>query len=337
MSLTHRALSTASLTLLLLAAMTAQARADDGHATKSSPHATAAPTPEEAKARLVAGNDRFVHGLSTQPHQDKKRLVAMGAAQHPFVTVLSCSDSHAPPEIVFDQGLGDVISVRVAGNVVDADQAGSVEYGLEHLETPLLVVMGHTKCGAVIAAATHAVVHGHVSTLVAKVGPAVEAVRAKAHGGGDAELVQEAVRANVFHSMAALMRSSDVVRERVHGGKTQMVGAVYDVGTGSIEWLGRHPDEAKLVSSEAKSEAAEHHGGDAKKGAGEHGSAHGAEAKKGAGEHGASHGTDPEVTAGGPEHGAPVPAPPPNLPVAFAIVTLAATIGGAISGRLSRS
>jgi len=213
--------------------------------------------------------------------------------------------------------------------------------------------MGHTKCGAVIAATTHAEVHGQVSALVAKLGPAVEAGRAKSPGGSDADVVQASVRANVFLSMAALMRSSDVVRERVHGGKTQMVGAVYDVGTGSIEWLGRHPDEAHL-SAEPEKGAGEHHGADAKKAASAHGSSHGAKAKKSAGEHGSTHGSDakkaagdhgsthdagPEATAGAPEHAppAPPPAPPPNLPVAFAIVTLAATIGGVISSRLIRS
>ncbi len=275
------------------------------------------PSPEEANSLLVEGNERFVHNASKRPHQSTKRVAETAAAQRPFVTVLSCSDSRVPPELLFDQGFGDVVSVRVAGNVANSDAVASVEYGVDRLGTPLLVVMGHTKCGVVSAAAPHA------------------------------ESVPEASKANVFASMATVLRESDSVRERVESGKTRMIGAVYDITTGTVTWLGPHPEQTALVAKGKESAPAEKgHGSshDAPKDA--HGSADdapkGAHAAHDAPKHGDA-GADAkpaEVHAAKDGHGEPAPLPlplpgPPN-PISFAVLALVCTIGGGISGRLSK-
>lgn len=257
------------------------------------------PSPEEANSLLVEGNERFVHNASKRPHQSTKRVAETAAAQHPFVTVLSCSDSRVPPELLFDQGFGDVVSVRVAGNVANSDAVASVEYGVDRLGTPLLVVMGHTKCGVVSAAAPHA------------------------------ESVPEASKANVFASMATVLRESDAVRERVDSGKTRMIGAVYDITTGTVTWLGPHPEQTALVAKGKESAPAE-------KG---HGTAHVAHDAPKHGDAGADAKPD-ELHAAKEGHGEPAPLPlplpgPPN-PISFAVLALVCTIGGGISGRLSR-
>jgi carbonic anhydrase len=321
-------LNVMTLAALLLAPATALAEPDAG-----------VPSPEEANTLLVDGNARFVHGTSKHPHQSTKRVAETSAGQHPFVTVLSCSDSRVPPELLFDEGFGDVFSVRVAGNVANSDEMGSVEYGVDHLGTPLLVVMGHTKCGAVTAVATHATVHGHIPALVAKIGVAVDAAHAKMPNATDAEIVPEAIKANVFETMATMLRESDAVRERVDSGKTRMIGAVYDISTGSVTWLGPHPDQTQLVEKAKASAPAEHgetkgaHGG-----AGHDAPKHGG-ASHDAPKHGDAGATDkPDEAHDAHETPAPAPLPLPSPPppLAFAVVALLCTLGGGISGRLSK-
>ncbi|HSO36182.1 MAG TPA: carbonic anhydrase [Labilithrix sp.] len=325
-----------TLAALLLSPATALAETDPG-----------APSPEEASSLLVAGNERFAHGTSKHPHQSAKRVAETSAGQHPFVTVLSCSDSRVPPELLFDEGLGDVFSVRVEGNVASADEMGSVEYGVDHLGTPLLVVLGHTKCGAVTAAASHVAVHGHLGALVAKVGTAVDAARAKMPHASDAEIVPEAIKGNVFETMATMLRESDAIRERVDSGKTRMIGAVYDISTGSVTWLGPHPEQTSIVEKAKASAPAGHggHGGkDKDKDKGEHGDKKGAHGdashdapKHDAPKHGdADGGADQAHASHGTPDPAPLPVPSPPPPIAFAVVALLCTLGGGISGRLSK-
>ncbi len=134
--------------------------------------------PEKAIERLEDGNVRFETDKATHPDADTRRRRETGeAGQFPFVTFLSCSDSRVPIELIFDQGVGDVFVVRVAGNVCGVHEAGSIEYGVDHLGTPLLVVLGHTQCGAVTAATTGAEVHGNIRPLVQGIGPAVAKAR----------------------------------------------------------------------------------------------------------------------------------------------------------------
>jgi methyl-accepting chemotaxis protein len=225
-----------------------------------------APSPDEALQLLTGGNTRFVSGALQHPHQDgPRRSETVSAGQHPFATVLSCSDSRGPVEVLFDQGVGDVFVVRVAGNVASVDEIGSVEYGVGHLHTPLLLVLGHTKCGAVTAVVNGDKVGANIAALVHPIIPAAEKAR---HDhpelSGDA-LVGQAVKENVWQSVANLLTRSEEVRELVHAGKLKVVGAVYDLEAGTVNWMGQHPQQDALLKS-----AVATHGGAAGAAHGEH-------------------------------------------------------------------
>jgi carbonic anhydrase len=206
--------------------------------------------PEEAIQHLQDGNDRFATGKSSHPDiTAERRLDTSKKGQHPFATVVSCSDSRLPVEILFDQGIGDIFVVRVAGNVCNADEIGSVEYGTDHLGTPVLVVLGHTHCGAVTAVAQNAELHGSIPVLVRNIFSAVEAAK-KSHPEAEGNaLVAAAVEANVRQSIGDVLRNSSLVRERVLGGKLKIVGAIYDIETGRVEWLGENPDQEQLLKN----------------------------------------------------------------------------------------
>ena len=205
---------------------------------------------EQALAQLKAGNQRFRGGTPTHPRQDAVRLAEMNEkGQNPFVTILCCSDSRVPPELVFDQGLGDLFIVRVAGNVADTDEIGTMEYGVGHLHTPLLVVLGHEKCGAVTAVATSAELEGSIPELVDNIEPAVAEAQRLPPGLTGEALVPFAVRANVMQAIKDLLTRSPLARELVAERDLMIVGAIYDLGSGKVNWLGSHPEEATLVRS----------------------------------------------------------------------------------------
>jgi carbonic anhydrase len=212
--------------------------------------ATELPSPEKALEMLTEGNRRFVSGNSVYPRIDaNRRLQTSYDGQHPFATIITCSDSRVPVEYIFDQGIGDIFTIRVAGNVCDVDEVGSIEYGVDHLETPVFVVLGHNNCGAVTAVVTEAELHGSIPALVDNIHPAVE--RAKAsnphlHGKG---LVPDAIRENVWQSINDLYKASPAVCQRVNAGTLKVVGAIYDIGTGEVEWLGPHPSQSDLLTS----------------------------------------------------------------------------------------
>ncbi len=205
---------------------------------------------ESALALLKEGNARWVAGTPRHPHADAARRTETAEnGQKPFVTILTCADSRLPAERVFDRGVGDVFVVRVAGNVAGASETGTIEYGVGHLKTPLLVVMGHTRCGAVAAAASDAEVHGQVAGLVERIKPAVE--RARRHNPqADANaLAAAAVRENVWQQIFALFQSSPDLRAAATGGSLTVIGAVYNISTGQVEFLGPHPWQNELVAA----------------------------------------------------------------------------------------
>jgi carbonic anhydrase len=205
--------------------------------------------PDDALKRLQAGNARFVAGRSEHPHATPDRLAETSRnGQHPFAAVLACSDSRVPVERLFDQGFGDIFVMRVAGNVAGEYEIGSVEYGASHLETPLLVVLGHTQCGAVTAVATKLSLHGNIRPLAEKIKPAVAAARKANPSLHGKDLVPAATKANVWQSIDDLLKGSPMVRERVKAGKLRIVGAMYDIKTGKVEWLGPHPEMARLLA-----------------------------------------------------------------------------------------
>jgi carbonic anhydrase len=216
---------------------------------------SAAPTmsPDEALTLLKEGNARYVENTAKHPNQDQdRRTLTTTKGQHPYATVLGCSDSRVPPEVLFDAGIGDIFVIRVAGNVADTDETGSIEYGVDHLGTPVLVVMGHTRCGAVTAVVQKAEVHGSIPSLVANIKPAVAKAKARNPGLGGDGLVEEAVKANVWQAVEDLLRTSQALRDRTKAGTVKIVGAVYDIETGKIAWMGAHPDQDKLIAKYGK-------------------------------------------------------------------------------------
>jgi len=205
-------------------------------------------TPDKALTMLKDGNARFAAGKSSQPNTDSKRLIDTAKnGQHPFATVIACSDSRVPVEILFDRGVGDIFTIRVAGNVVDVDEAGSIEYGVGHLGTPVLVVLGHTGCGAVTAVATDAEVHGNIPALVDNIGPAVEKAKSEHPDLKGKDLVPAAVKTNVWQAIEDLFKKSEEARHLVKDKKLKVVGAVYHLSDGKVEWLGEHPGQKDLI------------------------------------------------------------------------------------------
>jgi carbonic anhydrase len=192
----------------------------------------ALPTADVVLRELKAGNDHHVAKRYQHPHQTAARQRQLTSAQSPHAIVLSCADSRVAPEIIMDQGLGDVFDVRVAGNVAGDAEIASIEYAAAHLHTPLLVILGHQKCGAVSAAAEAGEADGHLPSLVAMIRPAVDKAR-----GQPGDLVDNAVRNNVENVVQQLRTSKPVLAPLVERGALTIVGGVYSLETGKIVWL----------------------------------------------------------------------------------------------------
>lgn len=245
-----------------------------GPALASSPEVKK-PSPDGALAALKAGNARFVAGKSQHPHTDSARLIQAGRenqADHAYATVLSCSDSRVPIERIFDAGIMDVFVIRIAGNVVDTDEAGSIEYGLAHVKTPVLVVLGHTQCGAVTAVTQAVHGHGHplecnIPPLVDNIEPAVKrAIAANPKLAGNA-IIPAATEENVWQGIEDLFLRSPATRDLVRSGKAKVVGAIYEVAAGEVRWL----PEPKVADLLAKAEASPNRATQAMAGGGSHG------------------------------------------------------------------
>jgi len=216
--------------------------------------------PADALSRLKEGNARFTAGDPQHPHesaderkrmatdsyenagtislgmtseQAAKRRAELAKSQHPFAIILSCSDSRVPPEIVFDEGLGDLFIVRVAGNVVNDEGLGSIEYGVDVLGARLIVVLGHQSCGAVDAAmktiAAKGKAPGHIQSLVTAIKPVVDSTPK-----GDLDTM---IKANVKHVVDALRSSTPILKARVDSGDVQVIGGYYALDTGTVTFL----------------------------------------------------------------------------------------------------
>lgn len=186
----------------------------------------------EALERLLAGNRRYVTAMHIHPDQTPARRQELVAGQTPFAAILSCSDSRVVPEIIFDQGLGHLFVVRVAGNIVDNVTLGSLEYAVRHLGVPLVLVMGHTGCGAVTAAVESAEDEGQIRTLIAAIQPAVALARNE-----PGPLVDNAVRANVRLAVRRLEDVAPVLAPCVALGQVMITGGVYDLRSGAVDLL----------------------------------------------------------------------------------------------------
>lgn len=189
-------------------------------------------TPDSVLAELKTGNAHHARHQYQHPHETVARQRELVAGQHPHAELLSCADSRVPPEIIFDQGLGDLFVVRVAGNVATDTEIGSLEYGAEHLHIPLLVVLGHESCGAVTAAVQGGKAEGHISALLNLIKPAVDQSR-----GIPGDPVANAVRTNVQMVVQQLRSSTPILSELVAQGKLKVVGGVYSLETGEVTWL----------------------------------------------------------------------------------------------------
>ena len=186
----------------------------------------------EALARLKAGNEKYVHEQYDKPVRLEAIRELDEKGQHPFAAVITCSDSRVPPELIFDCGLGELFTIRTAGNVVSDFEIGSAEYAAEHLGTKLLLVMGHLHCGAVAsAAAEHGGVHGYLAHIMREIEPSVEAARPLAHSAE--ELTRLAEDMNIRHTVH-ILRNNEVLRSLP---EVQILGAKYNTATGEVTFF----------------------------------------------------------------------------------------------------
>lgn len=212
----------------------AQEQASHGHA-----DAQPSVSPDESLRRLIEGNARFAHNMDDLTKRDVQRRAELAEGQHPFAIILSCADSRVPPELVFDQELGDLFVVRVAGNTADDASLGSIEYAVDHLGSKLIVVMGHSKCGAVKAAVDTSSagkqasdLPGHLPAVVSSIMPAVSETKS-----AQGDPVRAAVIRNVQRTVLALQKCGPILAEAVSNKGVRVVGAIYDLETGEVDLL----------------------------------------------------------------------------------------------------
>ena len=187
-------------------------------------------TPKDAHNILVEGNKRFQQNLKAQ-RDLQAQVLATSKGQYPFAVILSCIDSRVPAELVFDQGIGDVFSARVAGNIINEDILGSMEYACKVAGSKIVVVMGHSKCGAVTAACKH-VELGNITTLLDKIQPAVSAIGEEM---SDAK-VEKVAAINVKLSIERIRQESSILSDMEKNGEIEIVGAMYDVASGAVSF-----------------------------------------------------------------------------------------------------
>jgi len=183
---------------------------------------------------LKAGNENFVSGHAVHPHEAQSRITELKSGQHPIAVVVSCSDSRVPPELIFDQGLGDVFSIRTAGNVIGDYELGSIEYAVEHLHCGLIIVLGHENCGAVQAyAAAEPGTHGedHIQTLVDYIAAEQEEKIIPDNLKSNIDLL---VKANIAHGVTLLKSSLPVLKPLVDKNELKIIGAYYDLDSGKV-------------------------------------------------------------------------------------------------------
>lgn len=217
------------------------------------------PNAQEALQTLADGNARFVSGGTTHPRGDMTRATLAAKsdqADYALATIISCSDSRVPPEILFDTGIMDIFIIRVAGNVCSGDEIGSAEYGVFHAKTPLLIVMGHSKCGAVTAVVKATKGEGHaleknIPALVAPVGPAVQKVLQAFPQATTENLIVRSTEANVWQGIENIFLRSAALREQASAGKVKVLGAIYDLESGKVRFLSDEKCAEVLKQAEA--------------------------------------------------------------------------------------
>lgn len=194
-------------------------------------------SPKDAHTILAKGNKRFAQNLKAQ-RDLQNQVFETSKGQYPFAVILSCIDSRVPAELVFDQGIGDIFSVRVAGNIVNEDVLGSMEYACKVAGSKIVVVMGHSKCGAVTAACKN-VELGNITPLLNKIKPAVNAVKVNSENMGEmsSTSIEEVAVLNVELSIDRIRKESPILAEMEKKSDIEIVGALYDVSTGKVKFF----------------------------------------------------------------------------------------------------
>ena len=198
----------------------------------SAQHPGAGVSADDALSRLMTGNERYVRDKQQHPDESLARRKELESGQHPFAVVLGCADSRVSPELLFDQGLGDLFVIRLAGNIVDDAALGSIEYAVEHLGTKLVVVLGHENCGAVSAAVEAGDAPGHLKALVAAIKPSVEAT-----AGAPGDKIHNCVIANARRVAQQIRESPPMLKEYVERKTLKVVAADYALDTGKVTLL----------------------------------------------------------------------------------------------------
>ena len=194
---------------------------------------------DEALQRLMDGNKRYVESkMGACTASDAAAREKLARTQHPYAIILSCSDSRVPPELIFDKSLGEIFVVRVAGNVADPIVVGSIEYATEHLGSPLIMVLGHERCGAVTAAVnSKGKPEGNIGAIVKEIAPAAKKAKVIARGKSNEEVIECAVEVNAKAVAASLSRRSKLLAEQLKEGKIKIVSAKYDLDDGKVTLL----------------------------------------------------------------------------------------------------
>jgi carbonic anhydrase len=197
----------------------------------------AAITPSMALTLLNEGNKRFVNNLKVNRNL-LQQANETSDGQHPFAVILSCIDSRTSAELIFDQGLGDVFSVRIAGNIINEDILGSMEFGCKVAGSKIIVVLGHTKCGAVKGACDH-VEMGNLTALLTKIRPAVddEQTTIENRNSGNSEFVEKVATINVKRTVESIMQRSPILKEMIENGEIGIVGGIHDITTGQVTFF----------------------------------------------------------------------------------------------------
>jgi carbonic anhydrase len=248
--------------MLLIYSISIANPSSDAHQVPTASHSTTASgtshapvpqlNPNQVLAKLLKGNERFVDGFSVFPHHDQAtRTKTATEGQKPMVSILSCSDSRVPLEEIFDMGVGDLFVIRVAGNIADPSEIGSIEYGAGHLGTPLIMVMGHTKCGAVTAVVKGDKVGGNILSLIDNIQPAVQSAKTNFKNSTPDEILYQAIKANVWQSIEDILTRSSELRNLVKEGKVKIVGAMYDIESGKVTSLGVHNRQEQILRGTA--------------------------------------------------------------------------------------
>jgi carbonic anhydrase len=193
--------------------------------------------PQEALNYLKEGNLRFLNNLKAN-RDLLKQVNLTSEGQFPFATILSCIDSRTSAELIFDQGLGDIFSIRIAGNVLNDDILGSMEYACGVVNSKIIVVLGHTKCGAIISACNDFKM-GHITTLLSKIYPAIdmETVTIDNRNGDNPEFVNNVCKIHVNHTINLIRKQSGILHNLELEGKIMIVGAIYDIDTGEVNFI----------------------------------------------------------------------------------------------------